>query len=306
MDNEDAKFVLAKRLVDLRVKNGISQEELAKKIGITRQSLSLYEKSERTINIDILLRISKVFDVSADYLLGVTDNKTTDTTLQATCNYTGLSEKAVETLHAINSCAVGENIAPKEKEDIDRCNQEIEKYQAILDDLLKKNINTSNLIEQYQHFKCDGKFEQANALDYCQRDNNGFQLARLYIDVLETTSESVSNSRTSSIEQGKAALAAISTLISSQGSEDFLTNLSLFMFTDFNERGNKRFIVKTSSKELPNNHSFFEFSSNLIDEALLSEIQNYIRGLKADSLSSVCCAIEDGISDNDEGDEENG
>lgn len=96
MENEDAKIILAKRLIALREELGLSQEELAEKIGITRQSLSLYEKSKRTINIDILLRISKVLKVSADYLLGVTDNKTTNDEIKAVCQYTGLSEKAIE------------------------------------------------------------------------------------------------------------------------------------------------------------------------------------------------------------------
>lgn len=96
MENEDAKIILAKRLIALREELGLSQEELAEKIGITRQSLSLYEKSKRTINIDILLRISRVLKVSADYLLGVTNNKTTNNEIKAVCQYTGLSEKAVD------------------------------------------------------------------------------------------------------------------------------------------------------------------------------------------------------------------
>lgn len=92
------KEIFAKRLVDLREKKEITQQTLADNLGITRQSLSLYEQAERTINIDLLVKISKFFDVSTDYLLGLTQTKTTDADFKSVCDYTGLSEKAVEKL----------------------------------------------------------------------------------------------------------------------------------------------------------------------------------------------------------------
>lgn len=95
MDNKPAREILAARLIELREERGLTQQELADKLNITRQSLSLYERAERTINIDLLLEISKVFDVSADYLLGVSGNKTTDDNIQNICKYTGISEETV-------------------------------------------------------------------------------------------------------------------------------------------------------------------------------------------------------------------
>lgn len=94
----DIKEVFAQRLIQLREDNNITQQALADDLEITRQSLSLYEKADRTINIDLLYKIAKYFDVSADYLLGLTDNKTLDITVKAICEYTGLSEEAVESL----------------------------------------------------------------------------------------------------------------------------------------------------------------------------------------------------------------
>lgn len=94
----DIKEVFAQRLIQLREDNNITQQALADDLEITRQSLSLYEKADRTINIDLLYKIAKYFDVSADYLLGLTDNKTNDITVKAICEYTGLSDEAVESL----------------------------------------------------------------------------------------------------------------------------------------------------------------------------------------------------------------
>lgn len=96
--------IFAKRLKKLRNENrfsktGISLKELASALDTTAQSLSLYEKAERTINIDMLVKISKYFNVSTDYLLGLTDNKTADTDLQSVCKYTGLNDEAVSTLN---------------------------------------------------------------------------------------------------------------------------------------------------------------------------------------------------------------
>ena len=94
----DIKEVFAQRLIQLREDNNITQQTLADDLEITRQSLSLYEKADRTINIDLLYKIAKYFDVSADYLLGLTDNKTNDIIVKAICEYTGLNDEAVESL----------------------------------------------------------------------------------------------------------------------------------------------------------------------------------------------------------------
>ncbi len=91
----ESKEIFAQRLIELREKRDITQQTLADDLNITRQSLSLYEKAERTINIDLLVKIAKYFDVSTDYLLGLNDNTTTDTDMQAVCNYTGLTETAI-------------------------------------------------------------------------------------------------------------------------------------------------------------------------------------------------------------------
>lgn len=101
MENKTAKEILAERLIELRESNNLTQQELADKLGITRQSLSLYERAERTINIDVLLEISRCFNVSTDYLLGVSKNKSTDENLQSVSKYLRLTEGAINSLQAI-------------------------------------------------------------------------------------------------------------------------------------------------------------------------------------------------------------
>ena len=54
--------------------NNITQKELAKKLNITQSSISEYEKGHKIISTPILFSICKKYNISADYLLGKTDN----------------------------------------------------------------------------------------------------------------------------------------------------------------------------------------------------------------------------------------
>lgn len=57
-------------ILDLRTKKGLSQEELAEKMFVTRQAVSRWENGETIPNIDTLKLLSKFFDVSINTLLG--------------------------------------------------------------------------------------------------------------------------------------------------------------------------------------------------------------------------------------------
>lgn len=57
-------------LLELRTKKGLSQDELAKKVYVTRQAVSRWETGETTPNTETLKLLSKLFDVSINTLLG--------------------------------------------------------------------------------------------------------------------------------------------------------------------------------------------------------------------------------------------
>ena len=63
------------RIKQLREKRGLIQEILAAELGITQQMLSKYEKDVTLIKVDILKKIAAYFNVTPDYLLGVSDVK---------------------------------------------------------------------------------------------------------------------------------------------------------------------------------------------------------------------------------------
>ena len=60
----------SQRLKALREKKGLTQDALARELGIGRAALGLYENGDRQPNIEILRRIAEHFNVSSDYLIG--------------------------------------------------------------------------------------------------------------------------------------------------------------------------------------------------------------------------------------------
>ncbi len=64
---------IANRLVQLRKKNGLSQEELAARLGISRQAVSKWERAESSPDTDNLILLSRLYNISLDELLSTSD-----------------------------------------------------------------------------------------------------------------------------------------------------------------------------------------------------------------------------------------
>ncbi len=98
MENISSIDRFAQRLKALRKEHGITQQQLADGVGISKGGLSYYENAGRTPDISILERFADYFGVTTDYLLGRTNAQTPKAKLQAVCNHTGLSDKSVNLL----------------------------------------------------------------------------------------------------------------------------------------------------------------------------------------------------------------
>ena len=64
--------MLSKRIYELRMSFNWTQVQLAQKLGVTKQTVSNWENDNIQPSIDMLVKISKIFNVSTDYLLGLT------------------------------------------------------------------------------------------------------------------------------------------------------------------------------------------------------------------------------------------
>ncbi|WP_199427066.1 helix-turn-helix domain-containing protein [Thermaerobacillus caldiproteolyticus] len=66
--------MLGDRLKKLRLEKKLTQEELGKRINVTKVSISGYENGNRTPDTETLQKLADFFNVTTDYLLGRTDN----------------------------------------------------------------------------------------------------------------------------------------------------------------------------------------------------------------------------------------
>lgn len=81
------------RLKELRKQSGLTQQQLAERVGVTKSVISFYELKERAPSPDVLTKLSYIFHVSTDYLLGIERNRTVDVT--------GLSDDDIKAVQLI-------------------------------------------------------------------------------------------------------------------------------------------------------------------------------------------------------------
>ena len=91
---------LPTRLKAVRAAAGLSQREMADRVGISNKVLSFYEQGRNTPDAVFIKRFAEVNQCSADYLLGLSNVKTQQADVQTICYQTGLSEKAVQQIKA--------------------------------------------------------------------------------------------------------------------------------------------------------------------------------------------------------------
>lgn len=84
----------------LRNQKGLSQQALSSELNISKAALSYYENGQRVPDIDTLKKVAIFFNVSSDYLLGLSDISSNNKELKEVCEYTGLSEQAIKKIIA--------------------------------------------------------------------------------------------------------------------------------------------------------------------------------------------------------------
>lgn len=85
----------ANRLLQYRKKHNLSQEELANKIGVSRQAVSKWERAEASPDTDNLILLAEIYGVSLDELLkGETNNSSKSEAEQET-----VSEESADNTH---------------------------------------------------------------------------------------------------------------------------------------------------------------------------------------------------------------
>lgn len=88
--------MIGDKIKKLRQSQNLTQSAVAKKLGITRSSVNAWEMGISIPSTQYVVELSKLFNVSSDYLLDISQN--------ASINVTGLSENEVAAVKEIVSC----------------------------------------------------------------------------------------------------------------------------------------------------------------------------------------------------------
>lgn len=75
MTNDMQKNAFSKRLHDLREDRDLKQEAVAKALNVTRSAYGRYERGEREPQVNFIVNCCNYFNISADYLLGISDER---------------------------------------------------------------------------------------------------------------------------------------------------------------------------------------------------------------------------------------
>lgn len=81
------------KLKELRKINGLTQQQLAVRLGVTKSVVSFYELKERFPSPEIIIKLTYIFHVSTDYLLGIENNKMIDVS--------GLSDEDIQVVQLV-------------------------------------------------------------------------------------------------------------------------------------------------------------------------------------------------------------
>lgn len=153
-----------KELVDTK-----TREEIATAIGCDTSLVTKHYSGDRTITLDYAIKYAKYFNVSIDYLVGLSPVSTFDSDTKTVCGYTGLSDKTVSLLNYMFS----------------QKNQELDFLVSFLDSFLDSDCYWS-LIENYN--SC--RYNLLNAIS-------------LYENALDSDDEMTFNETTDEAEKSK-------------------------------------------------------------------------------------------------------
>ena len=94
------KLTIGERISDLMHKQGLNQKELSNNTQISEGTISgLLNDNVKGFSYKYFVTLAEYFNVSTDYLLGLSDVPTNDKDLQFVCDYTGLNEETVNFIH---------------------------------------------------------------------------------------------------------------------------------------------------------------------------------------------------------------
>lgn len=145
--NKNALF--PSQLRKLRKEKGVSQETVARDLGVSKSTIGLYETGDTLPDAKTLCDLAKYYEVSADYLVGITAAKTSDPNIKLVLEKIGITEKAFDALTNLKSSI--SQISSQESAEFEETVSEIYECAASIENDAKihnRNFDKSEYIEQ--------------------------------------------------------------------------------------------------------------------------------------------------------------
>lgn len=149
----DKKDITVERLRRLIDETGLARQAIADEMGCDVSTVTKHYNGTRNLTIDFIAMYARYFNVSSDYLLGLSEVRTVSPDTAMICRVTGLDDKAVRTLSEINDPTSFES--PKE-----------------IIKTLNYLIGELNYREQENGFSCNGQSVLLRLAEYLKSSRN--------------------------------------------------------------------------------------------------------------------------------------
>lgn len=211
------------RLRKLMEERGEKQENIASIVKKSRQTVSQYCNGVSEPGYDTLAQIAEYYDVSVDYLLGLSDVKSRNTTIREIEQYTGLSEESIKILHGIREICDFQRLTKAADDEVD---------------LLKKECCE---MEQYylRRFEEDKEFKNDFSCRFGKDDLHELAKTAAYAGYDENKAAILSDM---ALEES-LKMNAINTLLTNETGLDILKNISIFLFSNDDKNSSVSFVI---------------------------------------------------------------
>ena len=115
-------FIFRERLKALREQYGLDQKDMGKKLNISSSAYGFYEQGRNEPSLETLKELSETFNVTTDYLLGLS-NTEKQPVLYSLPNNITLSEKELEVIYEMKNISLLEELSEKPDRNVYRLNR---------------------------------------------------------------------------------------------------------------------------------------------------------------------------------------
>ena len=156
--------IFADRLKELRTKNGMTQAQFVDGLGITASALSAYEKNQKNPSISVAKRISEKYNVSIDWLCGLSENQERDTINIKT--YSDIIKLWIKTGRSLSAL---ENIATNFRNTMFKFIEEAKRMEMLnKDNMIDDDLYNLWLVKNIQ------KYNSPIMMHYCEKIENPY------------------------------------------------------------------------------------------------------------------------------------